>query len=813
MPYQIETKAEEFQLFDLWTKYKRTWYWFVISVALCCCIAMLYLMVTPKSYMRTASVLIKEDFTSTDVSTVTFGDSRSSRQSSYSNVKNEVEAFRSPQLIEEVIRKLDLTVKVHRKKNIFKKEHLYRRSPVKVSFPNSPEEESYTFQMELYPDSTYTISQIELKKEVMGETYKRKIEDIYKGRLRDTLSTQIGKIVIAPAPSVYGREWCLIPLEVSKSSINSVRSEIVDKINSFLASKDNSIVILECADNIISRAEDILNTLMEVYDEDWIREKNKDAVITSDFINDRLQLVEQELNELDKQLEAYKRANLLPNVQSATSIYMNQSSNLIVRIIDLENKLSTANYIKDFLSGNRPASTMLPSLGLDNPSIESQITRYNDLISKRDELLANGSTSNPVIENSNNTLTSLHLSITQAVDNHIAGIQLQKNGLVAQEARTTRQIRNAPSQEIYISSIEREYATKEKHYMTLLQEKEKYDMLLVTNSTNTRIISLPTGKNTPSSPKFMLVMMAAFVIGMGIPGSWIWGNENMNITIRGEQDLENLSVPLLGIISLAEPKDPKNKDQKSVALLVSEKGQDLLNETIRTVRTNLDTMCTPDKKVIMFTSFEPGPGKTFTALNLAMSMALAGKRIALLDMDMRTATLSRMISDPVQGMSLYLSGIIPEERFIIEENYFYNGFDVIPAGEIPPNPTELLMSDRFRGLIARLKKDYDYVFLDSTPLDVVTDATIVGKHADLTIFVVREGHTHRRKLRELKKIFEKKQFKEIATILNGSKVKISISKHQTYFKEKTKKVAELPRTTNIPGKQRLKFPEERLLTE
>jgi capsular exopolysaccharide synthesis family protein len=172
-----------------------------------------------------------------------------------------------------------------------------------------------------------------------------------------------------------------------------------------------------------------------------------------------------------------------------------------------------------------------------------------------------------------------------------------------------------------------------------------------------------------------------------------------------------------------------------------------------------------------------------------------------------------MISDPVQGMSLYLSGIIPEERFIIEENYFYNGFDVIPAGEIPPNPTELLMSDRFRGLIARLKKDYDYVFLDSTPLDVVTDATIVGKHADLTIFVVREGHTHRRKLRELKKIFEKKQFKEIATILNGSKVKISISKHQTYFKEKTKKVAELPRTTNIPGKQRLKFPEERLLTE
>ena len=185
-----------------------------------------------------------------------------------------------------------------------------------------------------------------------------------------------------------------------------------------------------------------------------------------------------------------------------------------------------------------------------------------------------------------------------------------------------------------------------------------------------------------------------------------------------------------------------------------------------------------------------------------MTLALAGKRVALLDLDMRTAALSRMISNPAQGISFYLNGLIPEERFIIEENYFYNGFDVIPVGDIPPNPTELLMTDRFRGLITRLKRSYDYVFLDSTPLDVVTDATITGKYADLTVFVVREGYTHRRKLREMEKIFHKRQFKKMATILNGSKLEVSFSKHHTYFNDKVNEVAKLPRATYAPGKTR-----------
>ena len=788
MENQINTGAnnEIDQLFDLIAKYKHTWPWFVLSVAVCFGVAVWRIQITPKSYLRTASVLIKEDYSASDVSSVAFND-RNSRQASNSNVKNEVEAFRSPQLIEDVVRRLDLTVAVHQKKSFLKTENLYRQTPIKVSFPGSSEGDSFTFQVEFFPDSSYTISKIEYGVNKIAETYK--------GKFRDTLTTKIGNVVILPS-SRYGGEWCNVPLSVSKSSVSAVRRGIVGRLKASLSSKDNAIVLLEYTDNIIPRAEDILNRLMDAYNDNWIYEKNKAAVITSRFINDRLLIVEKELKELDDQLERYKSANLLPNVQSAASLYMNQSSNVIIRIMEIDNQLSIANYIKDYLQSNSAASKVLPSLGLNNPSIESQLLTYNELVIKRDELLANSSDKNPLIVSMNNTLSTQYLAVTQAVNNYLATLQLQKQGLALQEERTARQIASAPVQERHILAIEREHKTKENLYLMLLQKKEESDMLLVTSTTNTRVISSPTGTNIPVAPKTKLMMLAALFIGVGIPVSWLWGKENLDLSIREEKDLEDLSVPFLGVISLAE-----QKDTKGGALLVREKGTDMLNETFRKVRTNLDTMCGMDSKVIMFTSLEPGPGKTFIALNLAMTMALAGKRIVLLDLDMRSAALSRMISDPTQmgrvmkqGLKFYLDETIPDERFIIEENYFYNGFDVIPVGDIPPNPTELLMTDRFKGLIARLKNKYDYVFLDCTPLDLVTDATIVGKYADLTAFIVRTGYTNRRKLRELEKIYQKRQFKKMATILNGVKLEITLGKNYSYYKDKEKeKINELPK--------------------
>ena len=785
MESQVNTKNEIFQLYDLWAKYKHLWPWFLISIVVCCSVAVIYIKVTPKSYKRTASVLIKDD---SGIPDVTAAFSLGGALSRNSNVKNEVEAFRSPQLVQDAIRRLDFMVNYYYKKKL-NQVNLYANSPIKASFPDSKDEDFFLFTVEFKPDSSVILSKFE-------RANKQKLDTPpVRGKFYEILQTPVGKVVISPT-SFYGTHWCFIPLQVEKNDILSSTRSIVNKLKSSLSSKDNSIVLLEYIDTIIPRADDFLNALMDAYNDNWIFEKNRVANTTMTLLNERLPTAKEELEEIERNLERYKSQNLLTNVQTAASIYMAQSSDYSSRIGDVKTQITIANFIKDYLNINDINNPIPANSGLDNSAIERQIADYNTTLLERDILIANSSDKHPSVIEKNNTLATLRASIYQSMENHIATLNLRLSGFQSQEARITRNISSNPGLESRLATLEREYKLKETVYTFLLQKKEENEMALVTSATNTRVIHLPTGPKTPESPKSMLVMLVALFIGVGIPGSVVFGKEFLNITIRGEEDLESLSVPSLGVISLAD-----TKDQKGGALLVKEKGTDMLNETFRTVRTNLDNMCTAnDMKVIMFTSLEPGPGKTFTALNLAMTLALAGKRIALVDLDMRTATLSRMISNPAQGIHFYLSGIIPEERFIIEENYFYNGFDVIPVGEIPPNPTELLMTDRFKGLITRLKQSYDYVFLDCTPLDVVTDATIAGKHADLTVFVVREGYTSIRKIRELEKIHQKGQFKKMATILNGSKLEVTLNKHHTYFKEKANEVAKLPRAAYTPGK-------------
>ena len=226
-------------------------------------------------------------------------------------------------------------------------------------------------------------------------------------------------------------------------------------------------------------------------------------------------------------------------------------------------------------------------------------------------------------------------------------------------------------------------------------------------------------------------------------------------------------------------------------MLVRDRGRDIINESFRNVRANLDSQCSKDMKVFLFTSFEPGSGKTFTSLNLAMSFALAGKKIALLDLDLRMATLSRFITSPEIGINNYLSGKIDDISRIIVKDCFYTGYDLIPSGTISSNPTELLMSNRLETLIDKLREEYDYVFIDSTPIDLVADTTIVGKFSDLAVFVIREGYTDRRKLSELEKMNLDGKFKNMATILNASTQSIPTGKYGSYYIEMDKKTNRL----------------------
>ncbi len=784
MENRITSKNEDFQIFNLLAKYMRYWPWFMLSVVVCCGAAFLYIKSTPVTYKRGASVMIKENSDMTDISAA-FSD-KNQFQSNV-NVNNEIEAFKSPYLLQEVVRRLNLNVD-YTIKDKLREVELYSQSPIKVQFPGVPDQESFSFYAELIPDDTTVIlSRFERPPSL-------KMDRNIKVRFNDTVATPVGNVMIVPT-SYFSSDSHQIPIKVTKNLIEDVADNFAGQLEVSLSGKQNTVIILELTDVSIERAEDFLNTLMMVYDENWLIEKNKVAVNTLKFINERLPLIEQELGGIDSNMEQYKTRNLLPDVRSAASFYMKESGEYSGKVLEVRNQISIAEYIKGYLNDTGKASDLLPTnTGLTNSAIESLIGQYNTLQLKRNGLIANSSEKNPIVMDMDNSLRSMRQSIVRTIDNLVVTLNLQLSNLRAQEAKMTQNIASNPGQEKHLSSIEREQKIKESLYLYLLQKREENEMLLAMTMSNTRIISPASGSNSPFKPKKYVILLMALMVGCGIPGGIIWSRDTLNVTVRGKKDLESLSVPFLGVIPSANTKEGKKN-----ILLVRDKGRDVINESFRIIRTNLDTMCSKGMKVVLYTSLEPGSGKTFTAMNLAMSFALGGKKVALLDLDLRRATLSRFVTFPELGINNYLNGQIEDASWIIVKDCFYPGFDMIPSGPVSPNPTELLLSSRLKTLLDKLRSEYDYVFIDSTPVDLVADAAIVGKFSDLAVFVIRESHTDRRKLPELEKMQRDKKFKNIATILNASNQDISTGKYGTYYVGKGKDTNMLPNGSAYGG--------------
>jgi len=749
MDNQLQTQAEDiFKIKEIIAKYSRFLLtWGIASVVFFVGMAFILAKTKPPSYLRTASVMIKETNSSSRANES--GISEQLAVSMNSSVKNEVEAFQSYKLVQDVVSEMNLTISYSQKKGL-KMVTLYDFIPVVASFPGSSDDESFSFQVLLGPDNSINLSKFEYQK--------NKIDQIITGKLNDTIDTPIGKVAISPTQHYkeYGKG---IPLKVHKSSINSETRSYVKKLKASRASKESAIIVLTITDTYIPRAEKFLITLISSYNKLWLEDKNKSANSLQEFFDEKLPEIQAELKTIEDEIDRYKTANRLTDVKTSGLMNMSQSSDIIVQVMEVNNQISMARFIKDHLDNNNNIHTLMPSV-ISNTTIESQMVQYNALLSERDALLANSSDRNPQVIERNNRLTAMRGAIVLYVNNHIEGLNVRLSSLKRQEAQMNQQIASNPIQERHLLTLERERQTKEDLYMMFLKKKEENEMSIVMNSENTRIISPPSGSNSPVAPKKMLMMLVALVLGVGVPGSYIWGKENLNTVILGKDDLEKISVPFLGVISLANGEDQKNGKY----LRVTETGVDMINETFRMVRTSLDSTCGKDKKIIMFTSFEPGCGKTFIALNLAMSFALAGKKVALVDTDMRTATLSKITDDEDDkrnpnkfGICHFLSEKATLKQlyeFCFRKDRYFKHFDIYPIGEIPPNPAELLMSNNFSRMLDSLKKKYDYVFMDCTPLDIVTDAEIVSKHADFSVFIVREDFTDRRSLQKIDKIYK-----------------------------------------------------------
>ena len=745
---------------DLFYLCLNKWYWFVISLVITLGVAVIYLLKTPPVYTRTASLLIKEDSKGNSLGNAADMMSDFDLFQTSTNVNNEIQSLQSPSVMLNVVKRLHLDIN-YSTDGVFYKRTLYGQScPYTISFNDLQDNESVSFTIR--PDKDGWVKLIDFSRN--GEELDGEAATLP----NDTVSTPIGRVVIQTDSAGYDA-----PVYVSRMGYQAATDTYMSKLSVALSDDKSTVINLSFNDVCIQRAEDILNTVIAVYNENWIKDKNQIAVSTSAFISDRLSVIEHELGNVDDNISSYKSEHLLPDVQAAASMYMEQSSATNSQILALNTQLSMARYIRNYLTNSTSKNQLLPAnSGIESPGIEQQIANYNTAQLRRNDLVANSSEKNPLVVDMDQSLEDMRRAIVTSIDNHITTLNTQLHSLQQSERQTTARIAANPTQGKYLLSVERQQKVKESLYLFLLQKREENELSQAFTAYNTRVITPPTGSMIPTAPVKKNIVLVALALGLLIPVVIIFIRENINTKVRGRKDLESLSVPFIGEIPLAESGKKKNA-QASKEIIIHQGKRDIVNEAFRVLRTNLEFIldAKEDKgkaSITLITSFNPGSGKTFLTMNTAATFALKGKRVLIIDGDLRHGSASAYLNKHTNGLSDYLGKREKNADSLIQTNPDLPNLHLLPSGTIPPNPTELLAEPSFKELVERLRTQYDYIFIDCPPIDIVADTQIIEKLADRTIFVVRAGLLERDMLPELQRKYDEKRFKNMALVLNGT---------------------------------------------
>jgi capsular exopolysaccharide synthesis family protein len=515
------------------------------------------------------------------------------------------------------------------------------------------------------------------------------------------------------------------------------------------------------------RAEDVINMLITCYEDDTKADKKRVSEATAAFISDRLALISSELGDVDEDVASFKQSHQMVSLESEAARNMSESDRFRMEGLQLENQIRMSNFIKDYLLDPTHTNDLIPAaVAVSDAATNANIANYNETLIRRDKLLANSSTSNPMIQEIDSQLSAIRRSIIASIDNQIATLNIQLDNIRAQQNRAASRVSAIPRQEKQIQSITRQQKIKEELYLYLLNKREENEIALNVVEGNARIIDPAYGSGAPVAPVVSSILLAALLLGLAVPLAILYVIEILNTTIRGRKDLEeHLSVPFLGEV-------PLFKGTMDHGIVVRDHSTDAVSEAMRIIRSNMTFMKAKSERLqsIMITSSNPHAGKTFISSNLSMSLALTNKRVILIDFDLRRRTLSKEFGQRHnrKGLSSYLAGTFTELNDIIFNSNMNANLDIIYAGPQPPNPAEMLMSEKLDKMMEELKARYDYVIIDAVPSMMIADAQIINRLADLTIYVVREGLLDRRQLPDIERLYTSGKFSNMSIILNGS---------------------------------------------
>ncbi len=730
------------------------WPWFIVSVIICMTGAWFYLRHTEPVYNISATVLIKDETKGGNVSSAMSElEDLGLFKSSVNNIDNEIEVLRSKSLVKDVVTDLGLYISYYRKGRV-RDQELYDNSPIHIQLTEQDADSlkgGIRMDVLLLGDNKIKVSAVIAGREQVKHFFK----------FPAVWATEIGTFTFNPADenSLMSRNEYFIyinpPLAVARGYAGGLSIEPT--------SKTTSVATISFRNTNKRRGEDFINKLVEMYNQNTNEDKNEVTRKSAEFIDGRIKIINEELGTTEEELEQFKQAANITDLTSDARIALAENTEYDKLRVENSTQLSMVGYLNEYINNPQNENSVLPvNVGLRDATLTTLISRYNEMVLERERLLRGSSESNPVIVRLNTTIQDMKESVRSAISSVQRGLLISKSSLDRQAGKYASRINEAPAQERQLGSISRQQEIKASLYIMLLKKREENAIALAATANNAKIIDRAMADGAPVSPKRKMIYLIAMALGLGIPIGLVYLRDLLQFKIEGISDIEKITtVPLIGEVPLGQGAEN--------SIVVFENKNDMMAEAFRDIRTNLHFMAGKEQKVFLVTSTISGEGKTFVAANLAISFALLGKRTVIVGLDIRKPGLNKVfqVRNKHEGITNYLAN--PSRNLLadVETSDLYNNLFILPAGVIPPNPTELLARTALDDAVNILRNEFDYVILDTAPIGLMSDTKLISRTADVSIYICRSDYTYKSDYSLINELQAEGKINQLCTIING----------------------------------------------
>lgn len=729
---------------DIFNKLLDKWTWFLISVFICVLIAFIYGRYTAPSYQIKAKLIVNDDqkgggLGKQATALMDLGGLMGSKNS----VENEVEILKTRFLMEQVVREMQLNI-VYSKKTDFVSRELYQ-APFKINLTKGIDTIKTT-KLEVVKISPNRLL-------VTTKGFKKEVN------WNEQFSINgIGILKVEPNlfVNIDNGEYY-----VTISSIDASVASLMGQLSVAASNKQVSIIDLLLTYPLPKKGEDILNTLIKKYTQSNLNDKNAVADSTYRFIIERLNVIASELGDVENKVETFKQQNQLADMSEQGKLLVQNSGQLSSELAKAETQVSVINELESFLKDNGNNKRVFPSSLIPQDMVFANIMQnYNSLLLEREKQLLGLTEQSPFIQNIDKQISELHSNIQSNIQSTKNSALLTRNKLRSQLNSAENQISGVPQIEKNYLKLARKQQIKQELYIFLMQKAEETSISKTANISIAKTIDPPKSDVSPISPKKGLIYLISLVAGLIVPIVLIFGQELLNTSIKTKEEITTLTnVPVIGEISHNSSEDN---------LIVANHSRSAISEQFRALRTNLSFYLKTEKeKVILLTSSMSGEGKSFTAINLGNILALAGKRVLLMELDLRKPGLSAKlgVSNDIGFSNFTISPAIKMADIVKPLSINKNMF-IVSSGPLPPNPAETLMNEHVPNLIEELKKEFDYIIMDAPPVGIIADAQLLSRYADVTLYLVRQKITQKDQLKIVEDLYQTKKMKNIGIVVN-----------------------------------------------